>query len=131
GRARVDDLREGLGEAVEEDEELDVAAEEIVIRLAPQRTLLVDRMDDGPRRREEDDAVALELERDVLPLHQAVALPPRHQDLRLDLDDLVRLHVDDAEHEGGPVAVRRDDGAAAEDDLRHRAGEAREDDAGD
>jgi hypothetical protein len=56
----------GLGkrllEAVEKDQELDVAFDEILAAPAAQRAVRVDGMNDGPGQ-EEDDAIALELQR--------------------------------------------------------------------
>lgn len=46
-----------------------------------------------------------------------------------DLDDLVAASVGDAEFESGYVAVRRDDGAVAEEDFGGRAREPREEQA--
>src|SRR5438132_1321905 len=87
--AGVHGLGKGLVEAVEEDEELGVAAAERVGGHAVQRTEVVDRMDDGPGQGEKDDAVALELEGDELAVgrRDAVALAPGQHDLGLQLDD--------------------------------------------
>src|SRR5438105_6492651 len=101
GRPRMHVLRERLVEAVEKDEKLDAALTQILLSPSPQRAALIDRVNDGPGERKKDDTVTLELERDELAIGTcAVLLSTGHHDRRSQLDDLVLLLVDQAEHEG-------------------------------
>ena len=61
-RPRMNGLRERLVHAGEQDHELGVPADEVVVRHAEHRALFVDRMDDRPAERKEDDARSLERE---------------------------------------------------------------------
>ena len=90
-------------------------------------------MDDRPRQRKERYAVALEVQgNEFAPAAAGVSLlTPRHEHSGLEIDDLTSPLIDDAKHERAAAAIRRDQRAAAEDDLRNRTRETREDDAGD
>src|SRR5439155_7935974 len=106
-------------------------AAQLLLIESPQRTLLIDRMHDRPRQRKKDDAFAFEFETNVIALAVESDFSFREHERRAQLDKLVRLRIDDAKHERAAAAIRRDQRAAAEDDLRNRTRETREDDAGD
>src|SRR5215203_6292304 len=79
GGAGVDPLGEGLVDSRQEDQELRVPRGEVVLAESPERALLVDRMDDRPGEGEEGDLVALQLQRQELPVAAAVQPDPAEQ----------------------------------------------------
>ena len=118
-RARVHGLFEGLVDARQQNEDLGLGSLELLGRPAGQRARAVDRVDDGPGERKKRHLVPLERQQRV-PSHGTavvVRLDGTEQDLGFELNDLVAAPIHDSEHQRPTtldVAVRRDDGAAAE-----------------
>src|SRR5205823_1263568 len=89
-RSRVDSLRESLVETVEQNEELRLALAKVIAGVVvAKRAILIDRMHDRPRQREEGDFLALELQRNEFALAvRAAFFPPREEHPGLKIDDL-------------------------------------------
>ena len=76
--------------------------------------LFVDGVNDGPAHREEDDVFSLEAQLVVL---ACFAFDSAEENFCVELDELVRARVGDADHEARHVTIRCDDRFVAEDDC--------------
>ena len=120
-------LGEGLVGRADEADDFGVGAGQGVGGQAVQGAVLGDRVDDDPVQGHEDDEIALEGELVETPAARAVLVDPVcERDDRMDVRQVVVSQIDEAEHQGPPALVRRDEGIAAEADLGGGPGEARE-----
>src|SRR5271166_5904405 len=128
---RVHRLARGFVEADDADDEVDLARRERLLVHAKQRTVGLDRVEQGPAQRQRrvfrlDEPHRLEAHSPSALLRHARA---DHPGLGGRLADEVGARVGHAEHQGRHAVVRGDDGVAGENDPRAGAGNARENEA--
>ncbi len=123
----MDDLREGLVAAREQDQDLGRGGTKCLGCHAEERALLVDRVDDDPVQGQKEDLGAVERELvEAAYSARGRVLQPAQADRRRHFAQLGAAFVGDTKHEGRAAAEGRHDRRAAEDDARSGTGEARE-----
>src|ERR1039458_5793394 len=94
-RSRLHLVRKGLVDSRDEHEKLELGPAKVVVREAPERTLLGDRMHERPRERKEHHLRTLEREQLILPPDAGDArLEPAAVHASLEVDDLVVTNVE-------------------------------------
>ena len=108
----------GLGESLvgscKKDQHFCIRIEKVLLRKSPDWTARIDRMDDSPTEREENDALAFQIQ--VVKFSNAGSvdlLELRENHLDLNFDELTGSPICNSEFESGLFAVRSDNRVAA------------------
>lgn len=129
--ARQHSLAEGVVVGLDQDHDFGLEALDFLRGLAPERTVTIDGMDDGPGQGQEHDLGPFELQQVVAALQLAVARLDGHEhDAGFQIHQGIGAAVDQAKLEALAVLVGCDEQVAAEADAGRGAGDTPEQESG-